>query len=333
MHLGRLIYLMLFTVVISFGGSAQGEVVAQYSFTDVEPAVLNRNATTVAANVTAGGITDAPIVFTHPMVQLVRSTGIGYATEPLLSASRAPWNESNIPENVYFSFTVTPDSGYELNLDELAFNVARGGASTPRTYDIRTSVDGFAASLTGSIEITTERPTFTPVSVNLSGPEFQNLTSPLTFRIHFFTPTFNQNLDFDDITINGTVAIAAPSLVGDYNGNLQVDAADYTVWRDTLGSTADLRANGDSTGTSAGIIDEADYTVWKSNYGNSGSGQGGLAATAVPEPSSVVLIVLAIWGLGRVPRGGRCPLRGESRRASSPPHGRQRAARSLSITY
>ena len=319
---------MLFMTVISLRGSAQGEIVAQYSFTDVEPLVLNRNATTIAANVTAGEITDAPIVFTHPMVQLVRSTGIGYPTEPLLSASRAPWNESNIPENVYFSFTVAPDSGHELDLDELAFNVARGGASTPRTLDIRSSVDEFVTSLTGLVEVTTERPTFASVPIDLSGVEFQNLISPITFRVHFFTPTFNQNLDFDDITINGTVAIAVPLVVGDYNGNLQVDAADYTVWRDTFGSTADLRANGDDTGASAGIIDEADYTVWKSNFGNSGSGQSGLTTTAVPEPSSVVLVVLAIWGLGRFPRGGHRQKRRESRRASSPPHDCQRAAHS-----
>ena len=40
---------------------------------------------------------------------------------------------------------------------------------------------------------------------------------------------------------------AVPS-TGDYNQNHIVDAADYTIWRDTLGSTTDLRANGDNTG-------------------------------------------------------------------------------------
>ena len=40
---------------------------------------------------------------------------------------------------------------------------------------------------------------------------------------------------------------------------LMVTAADYPVWRDTLGSTADLRADGDSSGT----VDQADYDLWK----------------------------------------------------------------------
>ena len=37
-------------------------------------------------------------------------------------------------------------------------------------------------------------------------------------------------------------------LVGDYNLDGMVDAADYIVWRNTLGSTTELRANGDNTG-------------------------------------------------------------------------------------
>jgi hypothetical protein len=64
--------------------------------------------------------------------------------------------------------------------------------------------------------------------------------------------------------IKGTVI--AP-LAGDYNSDGVVDARDYTVWRDTLGSTTDLRANGDDTGASQGRIDAADYLVWKNNFG------------------------------------------------------------------
>lgn len=60
----------------------------------------------------------------------------------------------------------------------------------------------------------------------------------------------------------------APSLPGDYNENGTVDAADYVIWRATLGSTTDLRANGDNTGDSEGVIDQADYNVWRSNFGN-----------------------------------------------------------------
>jgi hypothetical protein len=81
-----------------------------------------------------------------------------------------------------------------------------------------------------------------------------------------------------------------------------VNAADYTIWSNTLGSTTDLRANGDNTGASANTIDQADYAFWKSNFGNSGSGSGA-ASAAVPEPSCALLLLLAMacWGV-RQPR-------------------------------
>ena len=61
-----------------------------------------------------------------------------------------------------------------------------------------------------------------------------------------------------------TLSIA---LAGDYNHNGIVDAADYTIWRDTLGSTSDLRADGDSNG----VVNAADYSVWKMSFGASGA--------------------------------------------------------------
>ena len=51
---------------------------------------------------------------------------------------------------------------------------------------------------------------------------------------------------------------------GDYNKNSIVDAADFTVWRDTLGSTTDLRADGSKNG----IVDQADYDYWRDRFGN-----------------------------------------------------------------
>jgi hypothetical protein len=56
--------------------------------------------------------------------------------------------------------------------------------------------------------------------------------------------------------------------VGDYNGNGILDAPDYIVWRETLGSTTDFRANGNNEGASEDIIDQADLDVWRAGFGN-----------------------------------------------------------------
>jgi pimeloyl-ACP methyl ester carboxylesterase len=72
-------------------------------------------------------------------------------------------------------------------------------------------------------------------------------------------------------------AIAGP---GDYDGDGVVTAADYTVWRDHLGSTpAPFRdADGDGTGTVAA----ADYNLWKANFGATyGSGSAAVVSIEI----------------------------------------------------
>jgi glycosidase len=88
-------------------------------------------------------------------------------------------------------------------------------------------------------------------------------------------------------------------LPGDYNGNGAVDAADYTVWRDYLGTNFDLHGNGNEQGDSVGIVDEADYGTWKSNFGAAGSAS---SSGSVPEPNALMLFTLAGFGLVAVRR-------------------------------
>lgn len=82
--------------------------------------------------------------------------------------------------------------------------------------------------------------------------------------------------------------LAAPRLAGDYNGDGSVDAADYTTWRDQLGSDVALL---NETATLGSVTIE-DYDVWKGNFGTSGAG-GSAVAAPVPEPSSILLLLCA----------------------------------------
>jgi hypothetical protein len=58
---------------------------------------------------------------------------------------------------------------------------------------------------------------------------------------------------------------SSPAAFGDYNRNGLVDAADYVLWRKTLGQSVGPYEGADGNGS--GIIDEADYTVWRARIG------------------------------------------------------------------
>ncbi len=86
--------------------------------------------------------------------------------------------------------------------------------------------------------------------------------------------------------------VALPILVGDYNSDGMVDAADYTVWRDSVGSTSSLAADGNNDG----VVDDGDYQLWTSRLGSVAAP---VATSSVPEPSALSVVVLfGLCGIG-----------------------------------
>ncbi|TWT31068.1 PEP-CTERM motif protein [Posidoniimonas corsicana] len=83
-------------------------------------------------------------------------------------------------------------------------------------------------------------------------------------------------------------------LPGDYNADGAVDTADYTVWRDNLGTDFALSGNGDEQGASEGVVDQADYDLWRGQYG-AGAAPG--AASPAPEPHTLGLLAAGALGL------------------------------------
>jgi hypothetical protein len=109
--------------------------------------------------------------------------------------------------------------------------------------------------------------------------------------------------DHRPVYIDFLLVPEAEELGGDYNGSGVVDAADSTVWRDSMETGTTALLNRDS---SLGIdpVDEDDYAFWRANFGMSlgGSAPAGFAEvsslqTAVPERGTVMLSVLAAVGL------------------------------------
>jgi hypothetical protein len=78
--------------------------------------------------------------------------------------------------------------------------------------------------------------------------------------------------DEADATINAVAAIE-----GDFNGDAVVDAADYVVWRNGLGTTHT----------------PAQYDLWRAKFGTA-AGSGSFTPSVVPEPGA---LILTMWGV------------------------------------
>ena len=97
------------------------------------------------------------------------------------------------------------------------------------------------------------------------------------------------------------------ALPGDYNDDHVVNAADYTVWRNLLGTAIALP----NETASQDVVDSGDYEVWKAHFGESvGSGAGATAVARVPEPMMLASLLAAVistltfhWRSTRVRRG------------------------------
>jgi hypothetical protein len=90
----------------------------------------------------------------------------------------------------------------------------------------------------------------------------------------------------DDLRAWHRTLTSQRTMPGDYNADGLVDAADYSVWRDNLGSGVQL-PNDDTPG-----VETDDYDRWKSHFGATSSGDAGILVRAigVPEPTSNLVI-------------------------------------------
>ena len=86
----------------------------------------------------------------------------------------------------------------------------------------------------------------------------------------------------------GAVPAPTPGVLADFDNNGVVDARDYVVWRNSVGTSTLLR--NDPVG---GVIGAAQYNLWRSNFGNTLAGGSGAVVASVPEPASMLILLLA----------------------------------------
>jgi hypothetical protein len=139
---------------------------------------------------------------------------------------------------------------------------------------VRVDVDGaaFFAISTASGGYSVPVPTDSTYAITFSGGGFQTFMT-----LANVLKGENEKLDY--------LVSALAGVPGDYNDDGTVDAADYVVWRKTVGTTTMLPNDPDG-----GTIGEQQYDTWRMHFGEpTGGGSHGALAyqNAVPEPASL----------------------------------------------
>lgn len=167
--------------------------------------------------------------------------------------------------------TLTVDGDYS-SLEDATLEISISNVNNVATADLL-EMSRFAF-LAGALEVDyTERN-----SMDLTiGQEFTILTAAERIFGEFDTLLLPGDYTWEVNYLANSVVlevIGVGGLAGDYNGDGRVDAVDYAVIREGLGT----------------LYTSADFQTWKANYGatNAPAGAGG-----VPEPATVFMMLLA----------------------------------------
>ncbi|MEN1678662.1 MAG: M14 family zinc carboxypeptidase [Planctomycetota bacterium] len=170
---------------------------------------------------------------------------------------------------------------YRVTSGDDSLVLAEWDSLQDQNFDAVDGPDQGAESGDGTGEVWTEAGAAGPGVLSetflLSSSEFTTSAPPVFLGQVFDTAGDPSQLSFEfrDATTGGLFVGEVQlinTLEGDYNGDLSVDTADYTTWRDGFGTT----------------FDEVDYLRWKANFGASQAG-----AAVVPEPTTGAAAVLA----------------------------------------
>jgi hypothetical protein len=179
----------------------------------------------------------------------------------------------------------------DVLLDDIVQNNEVGSPFLRRTI-VKLEFNDEPANPSGNSKITVWQD---PTNVTSEAAASASVT-PLEFRtfalssnadlthLTFTGIDYSRAASFDEPRLATTWEDASPLTPGDYNGDGFVNAADYTVWRDGLGTE----------------FVEGDYDTWAANYG--GTLVSAAAAIAVPEPSALAAVALGAALLGGVAR-------------------------------
>jgi len=136
------------------------------------------------------------------------------------------FNSSNwsttISTTKYITFTFSPASGYQANLNTLSFTDQRSGSGA-NPYEVRSSLDNYAAPIASG---TTSGGAKT---INLTG--FSAIqTSGVTFRFYYAVGSAGSTYSVDDVQVSGTISVSTMPVISVVTPNAATaGGGDFTI--------------------------------------------------------------------------------------------------------
>lgn len=179
------ILFVLFFALASING-VKGQQLAIYEFTGTSTADNQLNAvTTQPSNATFSTFT---------------RSGINWASGTSdMFVSTSSWG-SAFSSSKYQSFTVTANSNFKTTISQISFSHLRTSAGATN-WSIRSSADNYATD----IQTGTSGTTSATATIPLSGNNFTDKTTALTFRIYAWGGGSTGNWKIDNVAINGNI--------------------------------------------------------------------------------------------------------------------------------
>jgi T5SS/PEP-CTERM-associated repeat protein len=185
----------------------------------------------------------------------------------------------NSPANVTFGgdVVISPTAGTIIEL---------AGTTKGAQYDSLTIAGN--VSLGGALDVVLLNG-FVPSS----GQSFNILTAAGGIDGTFDTtnlPALAGGLYFDLAYTHSAINLTVAGILGDYNRNGTIDASDYALWRKTISQSGNALA---ADGNNNGHIDSGDFDIWRTNYGTQAAGSGANVTATIPEPTSLLMVLIA----------------------------------------
>jgi hypothetical protein len=128
------------------------------------------------------------------------------------------WPSGALDPSAYFQFTISPNTGYQLDLSGVVLRIRRSttgspSGSGPTSWALRSSIDGYASNLS------TNNLTTSYVNFNVPlGSSFLNRYTPVTFRLYGYNASVSSGglsrLVVDSVSIQGIGSLLPVSLTG-----------------------------------------------------------------------------------------------------------------------